>query len=84
MLNILWESCKGTAVTGVGGMEQRRKRVCPETKIETVGTDWSERQKVSLLSLPEGGMFVPITRCSQATLRIPKEGLRQHRLNSMS
>lgn len=48
-----------------------------ETAAENLGTDWNVRRKVSLLSLPEGGMFVSITRCSHVQqLRIPKEGLR--------
>lgn len=57
------------------------QRVWLETTVENLGTDWNASREVSLLSLPEGGMFVAVTRCSQVQqLGIPKEGLRHHRL----
>lgn len=80
MLNVLWKSRKGNTVTGVGGYGTGQ-RVWRETTVENLGTDYNARRKMSLFSLPEGGMFVSITRCSQVKqLRIPKDWLRYHRL----
>lgn len=53
-----------------------------ETAVENLGTDWNVRRKVLLLSLPEGGMFVSITRCSHIKTAENSKGRveRHHRL----